>query len=438
MTRRGACVAVAVSGGRDSTALLHATARAARDSRLQVVALHVHHGLMPQADDWLIHLQRQCARWTRSGLPLTLSHVRLEGAPAPGQSVEAWARRERYRVLAHMARAAGADTVLLAHHRRDQAETVLLQALRGGGPRGWAAMPRQARRDGITWLRPWLDQPGEAIEAYVRRHRLTHVTDGSNADPRFARSRVRTAVWPVLATAFPGAESALAAAAARSHEAAQCLAALADIDADLTTDGGLLRAAWLDKPPERRANVLRHWTARISGHSAAQTLINRLLREWPLAREGARWPHGAGALACHAGALWWLPARSQSDPDARAAVALDLRMPGRHALPGWSGEIEVRVVETDGIAVDALREVRVGPRTGGEQFQRGPRTVPRALKKAFQAAGVAAWLREGPLLWLADGRLAFVAGLGVDARVRQSAAPKGGLRGLAWHPGPGT
>lgn len=171
-------VAVAVSGGRDSTALLHCTVRTAAALGVGVVALHVHHGLMPAADAWLAQVQAQCRRWG-----VAFCSRRLQTHPPRGASVEAWARAERYRALAEMAREARCSIVLLAHHRRDQAETWLLQALRGGGPAGLSAMPQEAVREGITWARPWLAQPRAAIEAYVRRHRLKHVEDDSNADP---------------------------------------------------------------------------------------------------------------------------------------------------------------------------------------------------------------------------------------------------------------
>jgi len=137
-------VAVAASGGRDSTALLHATCRAARELGLEVVALHVHHGLMPQADAWLDHVRRQCARWSKTGLPVRFRAQVLAGQPGRGASVEAWARHKRYAALASMAHDEGIGLVLLAHHRSDQAETFLLQALRGSGPAGLSAMPARA------------------------------------------------------------------------------------------------------------------------------------------------------------------------------------------------------------------------------------------------------------------------------------------------------
>ncbi|MBU6259522.1 MAG: tRNA lysidine(34) synthetase TilS, partial [Burkholderiales bacterium] len=229
-------VAVAASGGRDSTALLHCTARAARALGAEVVALHVHHGLQAEADDWLELVRRQARRWSAE-----FACQRLLGKPARGASVEAWARTERYRALAELAHASGCGLVLLAHHRRDQAETWLLQALRGAGAAGLAAMPARAERAGLTWVRPWLDQPREAIEAYVRRHRLRHAEDPSNGDPRYARNRLRLQVWPALTAAFPEAEAALAAAAAQAQDAAALAAQLAAQDLARLCEGPALR-----------------------------------------------------------------------------------------------------------------------------------------------------------------------------------------------------
>ena len=215
---RSRVVAVAFSGGRDSTALLHATVAEAAPLGLSVLALHVHHGLSANADAWLAHATALCRRWARRGLPVELVARRLDARPAAGESVEAWARRARYRALREMALARGVDLVLLAHHRRDQAETFLLQALRGGGVAALSAMPKVVRRDGITWARPWLEQPREAIDAYARRHRLRWIDDDSNDDDRFARNRLRLRVWPALVEAFADAEG-VAGRRGRAHPA---------------------------------------------------------------------------------------------------------------------------------------------------------------------------------------------------------------------------
>jgi tRNA(Ile)-lysidine synthase len=302
-------LAVAASGGRDSTALLHACARAARGTALQVLALHVHHGLMPQADAWVRHLSRQCARWARAGLPVELRVHHLQGAPRPGDSVEAWARRERYDALARMAQDAGAPCVLLAHHRTDQAETVLLQALRSAGGAGMAGMGAEREHAGVRFLRPWLDQPRSAIEAYARRHRLAYVDDSSNADPRFARSRLRTSVWPALTAAFVHAEAALAGAARRLHEEHACSVDLARLDLARceAPDGGLNARAWGALAPHRQANLLRLWLGSRLEAGVPDSLVARLVSELPGARGRSCWPAPGGSLRMSKGVLQWVP-----------------------------------------------------------------------------------------------------------------------------------
>jgi tRNA(Ile)-lysidine synthase len=406
-------VAVAFSGGRDSAALLHATLRAARDGGVQVVALHVHHNLQPEADAWLTHAQQVCQRWSRIA-PLRLLHRRLAGAPTRGESVEAWARRERYRALADMAREAGADLVLLAQHRRDQAETFLLQALRGGGAAGLAAMPRCIEREGITWARPWLDAPREAIEAYVHRHRLRFVDDASNADPRYARSRLREALWPALHAAFADAETALAQAARRAQQDAACLAELAAADLAAVSEGEgatIDIPRWLQLSPPRRALVLRAWLQQRQGRGAEESLVARLLDEVPAAARPATWPAIDGTLRRYRGRLLWTP---QALVPHSEVLRLDIHAPGRYDAGPW-GELDVTPVDAGGVDPQLLRRVELRPRAGAERFQARPGSTPRSLKKQFQAAGVPAWAREGPLVFASD-RLLYVPGLGIDAR----------------------
>ena len=296
---------MAYSAGRDSTALLHATARAAQEQGVDVVALHVHHGLMPEADSWLEFADKQIKRWRKAGLPVHLVSARLQGKPVKGESVEAWARRERRAALARMAHDAGVGAILLAHHRRDQAETVLLQALRGAGPAGLAAMPRAVQRDGIWWLRPWLERPREALEAYVRQHKLRFVDDESNADERFARSRVRKKVWSALTRAFPDAEVTLAALARRAQQAQALLVevAMGDLAALVDDEGRLDVNRWRALTIARRNNALRAWLLTCLERGAPETLIERLMVELPDASD-ARWPvDPARQLALYRGRL---------------------------------------------------------------------------------------------------------------------------------------
>ena len=135
-------------------ALLHATVRMAAEEDAEVVALHVHHGLSAQADAWLALVQTSCERWRAQGWPVRLLWRHLALAPEAGDSLEAVAREGRYAALAEMAQEAACSVVLLAHHRRDQAETFLLQALRGAGVAGLAAMAPAAERHGMTCCAP--------------------------------------------------------------------------------------------------------------------------------------------------------------------------------------------------------------------------------------------------------------------------------------------
>lgn len=447
-------VAVACSGGRDSSALLHATQAAAPVLGIEVLALHVNHRLSAFADSWEAHCRRQCGQ-----AGIAFASRRLATRPARGDSLEAWARSARYEALRQMAAAGGSGLVLLAHHQRDQAETLLLQALRGGGVAGLAGMPREVLRDGIVWARPWLDVSCRAIEAYVARHAIAHVDDDSNADPRFARNRLRLAVWPALAAAFPHAEAALATATGWAQQAAACLdefAAddLARLDAASPEGASALPLAdWQRLPPARRSNVLRGWLRRATGRAATAALVGRLLKELP-ATGSASWPCGEGWLLRRHRGLLRLAADRPVTPEAAAAPAapaaaprpaaispvgasaarpaalgtaaamapagpvspLAIRRAGRYRLPGWPGCIVAERVDQGGVPLAWLARLDVRPREGGERFQAAAGRPPRSLKKQFQAAGLAAWERAAPLLF-SSGRLVFVPGLGMDARV---------------------
>jgi len=403
-----------------------------------VVALHVHHGLNPAADRWLAHGRALCERWARRGLPVEFAATKLAGGPGAGESIEAWARQARYRALRQMALERGIDLVLLAHHRRDQAETFLLQALRGGGVAGLSAMPGQVRREGVTWARPWLETPRQAIEGYVRRHRLAYVDDDSNADNRFARNRLRLEVWPALEAAFPAAEASLAAAAGWAQEATAAMAEWAEIDLAATcVEGSLDIAAWRALSPARQSNVARAWLRRSTGRAPPASLIERLLREVPV-RGAMRWPIGAGELRSYRGRLRYEPPSAAAAPrpatvgkSAEEPQRIDLSCPGVHELAGWDGAIEVRSVAAGGIAPAAATRLEVRARRPGDRFQAGLGRPPRSLKLQFQAAGLPAWQREGPML-CCNGVAVFVAGLGIDARAL--AAPGEPQLALAWLP----
>jgi len=413
-------VAVAFSGGRDSTALLHAVWRQSAGTALNIAALHVHHGLMPEAEAWWLYCQQQVQRWSRRDGRIRFLGRRLHDRPTPGESIEAWARRARYSALAEMAAEVGAETVLLAHHQRDQAETVLLQALRGAGPAGLAGMPRSVLRQGIHWVRPWLEQPASAIEHYVRRYRLRHIEDASNQDRRFARNRLRHDVLPALEAGFPQAQAALATVARHSHDANLLIqevtqAELHRLGASLDT---LPLTDWATLSPVRQRLVLAAWLKAAAAahalpppHPSLQAQIARGLST----SSSASWPSEGGLLwRLYRGVL----SVSRSKPVA-VGQARQLAGPQTLDLPDWQARLAFEPVTAGGLPAAQLTGAWLQPRQGGEQFQAGPGRPPRSLKKQFQAAGLPAWQRQAPMLCRRqpDGgvQVLFVPGLGVDA-----------------------
>jgi tRNA(Ile)-lysidine synthase len=248
-------VLVALSGGVDSVALLAALAQA----RAQFAALracHVHHHLSPLADRWAEFCQRVARRLR---VPLAVLHV--EGRPPRGASLEEWAREQRYALLAEHLRPH--EVVVTAHHADDQAETVLLQLLRGAGLAGLAAMPAVATF-GAGWLaRPFLQTPRSDIEDYARARGLEWVEDDSNRDERLARNFVRRQVMPVLRSRWPAAATVIARSAGHLAEARDLLDERAQADlAQLAAGEGLLVSGLRKLTPARRRNALRAWLTR--------------------------------------------------------------------------------------------------------------------------------------------------------------------------------
>lgn len=263
-------LAVAFSGGADSSALLLACARQWPG---QVVAIHVHHGLQASADDFEQHCKTQCLQWQ---IPLFVQHV--DARHARGDSPEDAARDARYRAIDAAVRADdGAvrfPSVALAQHADDQVETLLLALSRGAGLPGLAAMPVRRARDGVVYHRPLLDVSAAAIRTWLREQQVLHVEDPSNTDEGLTRNRIRARLLPVLAQVFPQFRDTFTRSSRHAAQAQHLLDAVAAQDLVLAAavDNGLSIAALQAVPAARQANLLRHWLriAHGVGASAAQ------------------------------------------------------------------------------------------------------------------------------------------------------------------------
>ncbi|MDR0479600.1 MAG: tRNA lysidine(34) synthetase TilS [Burkholderiaceae bacterium] len=248
----GLPLAVALSGGADSSALLLACARRWPG---QVHALHVHHGLQTAADAF----ERQCENLC-AGLGVPLHARRVDARHARGESPEAAARRARYAALAALARENGIEDIALAHQADDQAETLLIALSRGAGLAGLAGMPTLALRDGLRYHRPLLTVSGSEIRTWLRTQGVEWSEDPSNGDPRFVRNRIRIQLLPIIETVFPHFRSTFARSVAHAAQAQQLLEELAT--QDLQSTGQPPRIAVLQLLARaRQVNALRYWLA---------------------------------------------------------------------------------------------------------------------------------------------------------------------------------
>ena len=247
-------LAVALSGGADSTALLLACAQKWPG---QVQAIHVHHGLQAAADDFERHCKALCERLQ---VPLTVR--RVDARHAPGESPEDAARQARYKAfeaVAQSCQALGAiHSIALAQHADDQVETLLLALSRGAGVAGLAAMPAYWERGGICWHRPLLRVAGAQVRDWLRAQGQNWVEDPSNTDERFTRNRIRAQLLPALEAAFPAFRDTFARAAGHAAQASALLLEMAQQDLLLVGSPPQL-APLRALSRARQANLLRHW-----------------------------------------------------------------------------------------------------------------------------------------------------------------------------------
>jgi tRNA(Ile)-lysidine synthase len=302
-------VAVALSGGADSAALAIVTAAVCKKSNRPLYFFHIHHGLFAQADTWA---EQVSALARQLDIPLDLQEIQV--AQDSGLGIEGAAREGRYAALAAMAAARGVQVLLLAHHRQDQAETVLLRLLRGAGVHGLAAMQTDTERQGLRLIRPWLDTERamllELVQRYTAQTGWQPVQDPSNTDPHYARGALRAEMLPVLQAYWPAWQQTLGRHARQAAEAIEVLDEVAQSDlAGLdprTEDGSFCLRRWRALSPARQALVLRYWLqsqgVAMPGDRRLADLLRQLRQLHALGHDrDLLWQHGAVELRCRQG-----------------------------------------------------------------------------------------------------------------------------------------
>jgi tRNA(Ile)-lysidine synthase len=405
------CYWLGLSGGLDSTVLLHALVqlRPSLPGRLQ--ALHVNHHLQPDADVWQRHCQEIC---TALDIPIECRSLKLEDRK--GQSLEALAREQRYQIFRTMIRKD--DMLLLAHHQDDQMETFLLQALRGAGPRGLAAMPLVASFGSGYLARPLLGFTRDQLRHWGEGQRLTWLDDPSNLDIRFDRNFLRRQVMPVIKQRWPSAAETMARSAGHCGETLELLAAVAEDDLRdcARNEGRMLPVAALERLGKARAkNLLRHWIEKLQlpppPARKLEQIISELLTAGADRNPCVSW-EGA-EVRRYRGHLYGLtplpqPVGSEFNLKLGEAKMLGTGMGALRLAKAMDGE---RLRSADyppgGLSVRF--------RTGGEVCKPASRAHERPLKKWLQELRVVPWMRERlPLLYIGE-QLAGVAGLFVCA-----------------------
>lgn len=414
-------LAIAYSGGLDSSVLLHLAHAWARQHNVALYAFHVHHGISPNADAWLAHCEQQCADLD---VAFGARRIALQGARQSG--VEAAARKQRYAALGELCREHGVDVLLTAHHLDDQAETVLLQMLRGSGTAGLSGMdscnraPGLLQNETLLLARPLLSASRRELEAFQQARHVRHIEDESNADPRYARNALRHLVMPALAQHFPGFQERFARSARHAQSAQRLLNELAAQDfalcrEDDCIDIGKLKGLGSD----RIDNLLRYWFALHSARMPSTSWLSEMRAQLFEAKADAqlRVVHPDCEIRRHRDRIFLTPRR---DDDALQVGPLSFRWNGEQAIdfPAYSGSLYFEPAQ-EGIDAAWLRgqDLLIRYRSGGEMLKPALNRPSRPLKHHYQALNIPAWERPRlPLVCTAGGQLLFAAGIGLNWR----------------------
>jgi tRNA(Ile)-lysidine synthase len=408
-------ILIGLSGGVDSVVLLHLLHKLAARFSWQLSALHVHHGVSPNADAWSDFCASLCVHYN---IPLHIEHVDI--APLRAHGIEAAARKLRLAAFARQA----CDFVAVAHHADDQAETLLLQLLRGAGVRGASAMPvlnlskrsQFAERAGsVSLVRPLLHCSREEILAYASVHQLHWIEDESNTDDSYPRNFLRHRVLPLLSERFPAYRDTLARSAQHFAEASSLLDELARQDAEQTIEGGTLPVVPLQALNFPRAkNLLRYFLHSAGAPMPQAVQLDDMLQQLCNAREDAAVciAYGDWQVRRYQGKVYALRALGKFDPS--------------FVLP-WHGEKELdwptlntrlcfNHTHATGISLAKLQRalVTLRFRQGGETLRLHQKAATRTLKNLLQEHNIPPWQRDRlPLLYCGE-ELVYVPGVAIS------------------------
>ena len=406
-------IVLGLSGGIDSVVLLHLLLQLAPRYSWRLSALHVHHGISPHADAWAAFCAELCAGYE---IPFLLEHVDI--APLREHGIEAAARFLRHAALDRQQ----ADFVALAHHRDDQAETVLLQLLRGAGLRGASAMSAVRRRAGhSTQLRPLLDVARGELLVYAQQHALRWVEDESNACDAYPRNFLRHRVLPLLEQRFPAYRETLGRSARHFAEANELLDELASQDARDAMRGGTLEVARLQALSLPRAkNLLRYFLHSLGAPMPQAVQLDEMLQQLCGAKENAavQLDFGNWQLRRYSGRAYAFPALPEPAASFRAQWLGEVEL----ELPELGGTLHFEPAVGHGLSLEKLQQASADVKFAQRDLAPAPPPSLRSPRlRDNQRLGCGVWQlsRMASCLTQRDGER--VTGMPVTVRLRHGA-----------------
>ena len=401
---------VALSGGVDSVVLLHLLHQLQKTQNFTLKASHVHHGLSKNADKWVKFCEKLC---TKLSVPLDVNYVKLPQKKSLG--IEGEARQLRYEKLLQ----SQTDLVVLAHHEDDQAETFLLQLIRGAGVKGLSSMAHfdDSRR---LW-RPLLNTSRFDIESYAKKHKLKWIEDESNQNIDFDRNFIRSKVLPILKNRFNHIIKVISRSSAHLAEAQHLLDDLAKIDLKSHLKSNnykhKLNVKTLDKLSNARAkNVLRYWLEINDQMMPSKDLLDELLRQVLTAKKDA-------TIKIYLSKEFEI----RRYQDEIYIVPKNKNIQKKYEII-WQGESEIllpngqkltfKKVKGRGIHLKFLRDqkLKIRNRQGGESFKPDSKRPTKKIKQLLQESDLPPWERENlPLIFVGD-ELAALPNFGVDIK----------------------
>ncbi len=429
-------IAVAYSGGLDSLALLllmqdyvrrHSTngMQYAAKYAIKLFAFHIHHGLSPHADVWLAHSQQVCEQ-----LGITFNQQKIVLSQKNKTGVEEAARVGRYAALGALCQRHQVSLLLTAHHQDDQAETVLLQLLRGSGVAGLSGMdalnraPNLLQHADLFMARPLLSLSRAQLEGFIAGQEISYVQDESNNDPRFARNALRHQVMPSVASCFPGFQERLVRTAQHAQSAQRLLDELAQQDLQICQKDGCLDIEQLTQlsavnSSDRMDNLLRYWLGLHGWRMPSTAWLAEMRSQLLGAKADAQIciSHPDGQIRRYRNRIFLTTEQDSEVLNSKQSLAFRWQGEAQIAFAEYGGVLHFDVADV-GLDVDWLRNqhLSIAYRQGGERLKLAWNRPGKNLKHHYQALGVPPWMRSRLPIVSSQDRLLFAAGIGMNSQ----------------------